>query len=499
MNEDQPINLLTRQPFHSTEPSTRRRKWWIFLLIGTVVLLLAGCSALAILTHTSSSLEYDPVTLEPKKPEGFFKKLSYLVFKKDTNLEGEKKDRINVLLLGIGGLGHDGPFLTDTIMIASIQPSTNEIALISIPRDLGVHIGTRGIYKVNHASAFGETEKAGWGGAYATEIISKTFDTPIPYYVRLDFTAFEEIIDEVGGIRVDVPKAFTDYQYPGPKNSYQTVTFKQGPQTMDGATALKYARSRHGNNGEGSDFARARRQQQILVALKEKVLSFGTLTNPLRIKKIMDALEKNMATNMNFDEILEFVKMGRELDTTNIKNLVLDDSPNGFLVNASAPGGAFILSPKTGSFSDINQAIASIFTTTSTSSLHGPTSFAAETPAISVPETPSTSSPSAVLSHTEVEPSIEIQNGTWGAGLAARVEARLKDHKIYADKVGNVDPEYKPVITSGVYVLEESIRDIADEIASTLGIPVFTVMPEHVVKLASYSNIVVVLGEDFAE
>ncbi len=492
MNEEQPINLLRRQLPHRPESPTDQKKWWLFLLVGIMMFILAGCGALAYLSYSSDSLEYDPVTLEPKKPDGFFKKLSYLVFNKDINLEGEKKDRINILLLGMGGLGHDGPFLTDTIMIASMQPSTNEVALISIPRDLGVRIGERGIYKVNHASAFGETEKAGWGGAYATEIIANTLNIPIPYHVRLDFTAFEEIIDEVGGIRVDVPKAFTDYQYPGPKNSYQTISFKQGPQTMDGSTALKYARSRHGNNGEGSDFARARRQQQILVALKDKVLSFGTLTNPLRIKKIMDALEKNMTTNMSFDEILEFVKMGRELDTTTIRNLVLDDGPHGFLVNASSPGGAFILSPKTGSFADITTAITSIFTTTSTLHSTEPEYREAEPP-LAPTGTP------AVLSHTEADPSIEIQNGTWSAGLAARIEARLKEHKIYSDKVGNVNPDYKPLTTSGIYILDPSAHDTGTEIGTILNIPLLTTLPPEITPLVTHSNIVILLGEDFAE
>ncbi|HRH23760.1 MAG TPA: LCP family protein, partial [Candidatus Magasanikbacteria bacterium] len=416
MMEEQHINLLDTQADFE-QPGPRKKSRWLFLLIAVIVLLLGGCSALAILSRTGNSVEYDPNTLEPKSPEGFFKKLSYLVFKKNINLEGEKMDRINILLLGMGGPGHDGPYLTDTIIIASIQPSTNQVALISIPRDLGVQIKERGVYRINSANAYGEADKPGWGGAYATEVISETFGVDIPYYIRLDFTAFKEIIDEVGGVRIEVAKTFTDYQYPGPNESYQTVSFKAGPQTMDGETALKYARSRHGNNGEGSDFARARRQQQILLALKEKVLSFATLANPLRIKKIMDALEKNMTTNMQFDEIVELVRMGRELDTATMQTLVLDDSPTGFLVNASTPGGAFILSPKKNSFDDISLAIENIFTLTSTPHSTNP---------------PKQTAPEVVA----IEPAIEIQNGTWSAGLAARVEAKLKEKQIYSESIG---------------------------------------------------------------
>lgn len=485
MIDGQHINLLRKQTnFSDPELPHPRRRGRIFLLLGiSILVLIVGAVVLA--RSQDTELEYDPVTLEPKSPDGFFKKLSYLVFKKNIDLEGEKKDRINVLLLGMGGPGHDGPYLTDTIIIASVQPSANQIALISIPRDLGVNIKEKGIYKINSASAFGETEKSGWGGAYATEVISDTFNIEIPYYIRLDFTAFEEIINEVGGVRIDVATNFTDYQYPGPHESYQTVSFTKGPQTMDGATALKYARSRHGNNGEGSDFARARRQQQILLALKDKVLSFSTLTNPIRIKKIIDALEKNMTTNMQFDEIIELVRMGRELNTSNIKSLVLDDSPNGFLYNSSAPGGAFILSPKDASFNQINSAIQNIFTSTSTP-------HTSHSPSI-----PNDHVPAILGATTTAEPTIEVQNGTWSAGLAAQVEERLKTIQVYTDRVGNVEPENKPIVSSGVYILDSAVEKIGKKIAEELNILVQTSLPATISPLASSTNIVVVLGDDF--
>jgi LCP family protein required for cell wall assembly len=494
MYQEPTINLLKKDS-HFEHPDSRptQRSGWFLLLLGAAILLAGSITVFAFTQSSGDSLEYDPITLEPKEPEGFFKKLSYLVFKKDVNLEGEHKDRINILLLGMGGVGHDGPFLTDTIMIASIQPSTNEIALVSIPRDLGVAIENRGVYKVNHANSFGEVAKSGWGGAYATQIISETFDISIPYYVRLDFTAFEEIIDEVGGVRIDVPNSFTDYQYPGPRNSYQTISFTAGPNTMDGKTALMYARSRHGNNGEGSDFARARRQQQILIALKEKVLSFGTLTNPLRIKKIMDALEKNMTTNMQFDEIIEFARMARELDTNTLRTLVLDTSPNGFLVNASAPGGAFILSPKDGSFDTINHTIQDIFNTSSTplTSVAGITDPPQEVIKAEAVPTPSSTTPDV--------PIIEIQNGTWSAGLAARIENRLKSAKIYSEKLGNVNPAHKPISQSGVYTRDPEAQALAADISQILDIPVYSELPDDTPPLLSQSTIVVILGEDFVE
>ncbi len=484
MNENPHINFLHKEN-NFDNPEKPRRSRWIFFILGILILILGVTGVAAISSRNEGALEYDPVTLEPKRPEGLFKKLSYLVFRRDLNLEGEKNDRINVLLLGMGGPGHDGPYLTDTIMIASIKPSTNEIALISIPRDFGIPIKNKGVYKINHANSFGETEKPGWGGAYATEVIEDAFDIDIPYYLRLDFTAFEEIIDEVGGVRIEVKKTFTDYQYPAPKEQYQTVTFKAGPQTMDGDMALKYARSRHGNNGEGSDFARARRQQEILLALKQKVLSFSTLTNPLRIKKIMDSLEDNLTTNMQFDEIIELAKLARELNTATIRTLVLDSSPNGFLVNATGIDGAFLLSPKSGSFNDINDAIKNIFdsgaeiTSTSTTTI---------TPDQSAPIIPE-----------KVQASIEIQNGTWSAGLAALAKEQLTKIKLYTDEVGNSKPEIKPFKKSTIYLLDPSVEDTARTIEKELEIPIETTLPSDVSLLNVHSNILIILGEDFIE
>ncbi|PIT86120.1 MAG: hypothetical protein COU33_04915, partial [Candidatus Magasanikbacteria bacterium CG10_big_fil_rev_8_21_14_0_10_43_6] len=405
------INFLhqPQQPTHTPDlqpPNKTARKVVAFFFI--VALLFAGCKVVFPANDiTDNPLDYDPVTLEPKKPKSLLKKISYFVFNRtDAPLAGEGDDRINVLLLGMGGLGHDGPYLSDTIIIASIKPSTNQVALISIPRDLGVNIPGYGIRKINHANAYGENEKEGWGAAFATEVIEKTFDIEIPYYIRLDFKAFEEIIDDVGGVKVDVERSFTDPLYPAANNLYQTVTFKAGVQNMEGKTALKYARSRHGNNGEGSDFARARRQQKILLALKEKLLSFGTLANPVRINNVITSLEEHLTTNLEFSEIVSFIKLARELENTQIRTIVLDNSPENYLQNAFSSQGAFILEPKSGNYNEINLAIKQIFDQ----------EFEQATTVGSTPEQDKPVLPAAT---------IEIQNGTWQAGVAARLKKKL--------------------------------------------------------------------------
>jgi len=151
------VNFLQQQTEKIKSPTPR----WLFFLIIIFLLLITGCVSKSILKEKAPNdpSAYDPITLEPKKPEGFFNKLKSLILTENNELIGYKDDRINILILGMGGAGHDGPFLADTLIIASIKPSTGEIALISIPRDLLIEIPNKGMYKINYANAFGEVKQ----------------------------------------------------------------------------------------------------------------------------------------------------------------------------------------------------------------------------------------------------------------------------------------------------------------------------------------------------
>jgi LCP family protein required for cell wall assembly len=282
--------------------------------------------------------------------------------------------------------------------------------MISIPRDLGVTIPNQGVRKINYAGAYGEAQSPGQGGEFARQVFEKTFDQPIPYYIRVDFKAFTDMIDTVGGVQVNVPTTFTDTQFPGENFSFRTVRFEAGPQTMNGETALTFARSRHGNNGEGGDFARARRQQLVILSLKQKLLSAGTYTNPLTIQQILSSLKAHVTTNLSITELTSLARMASEFNSSP-KNLVLDNSPAGFLVSTTGESGAFLLFPKTGDYTNVNTAIAGIFSSTSTPSL-------AVTPALIYPK-PATSTPGTVV-YSNFK--VELQNGTWRVGLADTVE-----------------------------------------------------------------------------
>jgi len=470
-----------RDFLHETRRRRRHARAWIrraifiFLLFFLILISakLVGSFIFGAAPQTPEA--YDPITLEPKKPTGFLRQLGYSLFSKEPRLAGESADRINILLLGMSGEGYDGPYLTDTIILGSIKPSTQNVALISIPRDLGVKIPDRGWYKINHANAFGELKGQGEGARLTRAVIEDTFSAEVPYYVRVDFKAFEELIDIVGGITINVARAFTDTQYPGQNGTYQTVSFATGEQTMTGDRALIYARSRHGNNSEGSDFARARRQQQVLLALKEKILSFQTLTNPVRLNNILNSLDQHVITNLEFTDIIALIKMARSFNSPRLATVILDTSEGGYLEESITEEGAYVLLPRTGDWDEIKDLIKNIFST-----------------AAAPDSTPIQATPPPL---TKVN--VEVQNGTWRAGLAARVRQELRHAGISVTTIGNTLE--RPIGASGIYpVSTASAPDVIETLTQTLAVPVKAMIPENE-SASSTTDILIILGEDYVE
>lgn len=269
-------------------------------------------------------------------------------------------DRINILLLGIGGVEHEGANLTDTIMLLSIRPTTKEVAILSIPRDLLVEIPGYGWRKVNNAYAFGELTEQGYGGLLISQVLSKTLDLPIQYYVRVDFNGFTKIIDDLGGVKIRVEHSFVDTRYPDSNYGVETIAFDEGWQVMDGATALKYSRSRHGNNDEGSDFARARRQQLVMKAVKDKFFSFGTLINPLKVTEVIQTLGEHLQTNIDLKELVKLGRVAAGVNQDEILHFVLEDSPAG-LLRSNNYDGAYVLEPRVGDWYEIRAFVHDMF------------------------------------------------------------------------------------------------------------------------------------------
>lgn len=289
------------------------------------------------------------------------RQISNIISPEDKYLAGENDDRINFLLLGMGGEGHDGPYLTDTIIVASFKPSTKEAALFSLPRDMIVPLTKNDYRKINSIYTIGEKRENTTGGQLMKEVISNTLDMDIHYFAAVDFKGFIELIDSVGGLEINVDRSFTDYQFPTADYKYQVVSFEAGEQKMDGLTALRYVRSRHGNNGEGSDFARIKRQQKVILASKEKLTSFNTLINPQKITSMFNLFNKYTKTDIEPWEAVKLVHMAKSLNTNQIASQSIDDSPGGYLKSGIALDGAYILQPTTGSFQQIQSLVHNIF------------------------------------------------------------------------------------------------------------------------------------------
>ena len=271
---------------------------------------------------------------------------------KATPLKGEGAGRINIMVLGVD----DAASLSDTIMIASIDTSGDDptlVALISIPRDLYVQIPEFGGSKINAAYTYGQSSDYPEGGpGLSRATLEGTFDLPIHYYAALDFTGFRELIDTVGGVDIDVKTEIEDPFYPNDDYSdTQTFYLPTGRQHMDGETALRYARSRITT----TDFDRAARQQQILGAFRQRVVSRNILLSGQKRRALQQTLEQHLKTDLSIRQMLKLGWLLRNLEDAQISRHVIDNT--NFL--ESDGGGAYV--PRTGDFDQINQFIADIF------------------------------------------------------------------------------------------------------------------------------------------
>lgn len=281
---------------------------------------------------------------------------------KHIQLQEEKSGRINVLLLGVAGEGKAGGNLTDTIMIASIDTKKNKVALLSLPRDLYVSVSDE-----NYQTKINAIYKYSLNKDLEIKPLKKTIEKitglNINYYIVANFSGFEKFIDNIGGINIQVNRDIYDPRYPGPNYSYELFEIKKGFHEMDGATALKYARERH-NDPEG-DFGRAKRQQQVLQSIKNKVFSSQILFNPFKINSLLTMLGDNIKTNASLGEIKGFLDLLKQVDTQNITNVVVDAWKKDSLLKVShifhGNSRAFILIPRIGNYSEIQDLAKNIF------------------------------------------------------------------------------------------------------------------------------------------
>lgn len=266
-------------------------------------------------------------------------------------------DRINILLLGLRGENDPhGGLLTDSMMLISIKKSTGQVALISIPRDLYITIpGTKQKDKINAVHAYGEEKKRGGGGiAYSKAAVSEVTGLYIDYATSINHAAFEELVDAIGGVDIYLDKPFIENKQ---FTNEIILELPAGKNHLDGRTALFYVRSRYTT----SDFDRMRRQQQVLLAVKDKALSLGVLANPVKIFNLMDIVGRNVRTDMAMSDIQSLISLASSIDKNNIIKKVFDTTPEGLLYSNQAENGAYILLPVGGSYEKIREACRNIF------------------------------------------------------------------------------------------------------------------------------------------
>lgn len=283
---------------------------------------------------------------------------------RDGNLQKDEDGIINIAVFGMRGTDEDGSplpggsTLTDTNMVIRIQPDTKKVAMISIPRDLVVTIPEHSYEaKINSAYAVGEQEEKGKGMTLAIAAMEEVTGLEIPYVVTADFYAFQEVIDALGGVEVTLDKPFSEpSQFEG--EGMTNFTLPAGTQTLNGEEALFYTRARYAS----SDFDRARRQQQVLEAIKDKALANGVVSNPSQVRKLLSALEGNIKTNMTLAEMEAFLKILKDNPNPDIVQKVFDTSDEGLLYSTKNSSGSYILLPEGDDFSKIHIVIKNIFT-----------------------------------------------------------------------------------------------------------------------------------------
>ncbi len=330
-----------------------------------------------------------------------------------------RQERVNVLLMGIDKRkGEVGPWRTDTMILLTLDPQSRTAGMVSIPRDLYVTVPDFGQgpieSRINTAFFFGDLrDYPGGGPALAKETIRRNFGIPVQHYVLVDFEGFRELIDLIGGIMIEVPQEILDTRFPDGNYGYQTVHFLPGLQQMNGEQALQYARTRH----DGTDFTRAKRQQQVIMAVRNRVLDRGLLTSmtPVKLLEILRTFGDTVKTDMPLDDALLLGQIARDIPPDAIHRLVIDENMTEYFVTDQ---GAQVLRPK---WDRIQAGLAPIF------SGGDQASAAADRP-------------SPVPGETNWEGAlIEVQNGTSQDDLDQRTTQYLKDRGYQATAAGSAD------------------------------------------------------------
>ncbi|MBC7581255.1 LCP family protein [Aeromicrobium sp.] len=402
-------------------------------------------------------------------------------------LQGEDKGRVNILLLGNGGLGHDAPDLTDTIIVASIDTVHNTATMLSVPRDLWVQVPGSSPTKINAAYEIGKYNAAGKidntnnntkavlaGFATADKAVENVLGIDINYNMLVNFTSFKQAVDAVGGVNVAVPEALYDPTMAW-ENGGNPILAPAGAQSMNGTKALQYVRSRE----TSSDFARSQRQRTVILALKSKVLSAGTLSNPLKISGLLNAFGDNLVTDMSLSEGMRAYDLTKAVDNSKIQTVDLVTPPNN-LITTGTIQSASVAYPRAGTFSyaDIQKYMLQLFTPPAAATSTATTTTGATTATTTAPETAA----------------ISVLNGTARAGLAGTQSVVIKAAGYTIAQTGNA-PSQAYAKTTVVDFSNGANPKTKKYLETLYGVTAVAQSPDATIQ-AGTAKFVVILGSD---
>ena len=225
------------------------------------------------------------------------------------------KEETNILILGTPGQNHPGSQLTDSILIAHIEPDDKKLVLFSLPRDLLVRTPGGYLAKINSLYSL-------FGLKALKEKITQVTDLECQHHIIINFKAAEEIIDSIDGLNINIPKNIYDPYFPGPNHSYQVFSLEAGWRYMNGTEALKYIRTRY--TSPQGDFDRMSRQQQVLRAIKQKVFALNPLWDLPTYLKIYNSMKSRIKTNLTVAELKSLWKVAQEINVDQIFTATVD-------------------------------------------------------------------------------------------------------------------------------------------------------------------------------
>ncbi|MDF1514744.1 MAG: LCP family protein [Anaerolineae bacterium] len=454
--------MTTGQVSHNTRQFPYRSLMWVAIVL--IYVIITSVSAYLIYNRVRES-----VALSDLLPDFTIDRPDEGESPNVERVEGEtlpvwtNTDRITALIMGIDERAQrDESWRTDTMILATLDPVTMRVGVLSIPRDLWVHIPGYTENRINTAHYFGDAyDHPGGGPALAVETVEYNLGVEIDYYARFNFQAFVELVDRIGGIDIDVPEDIDDPLYPDYNFGYEPLFIEAGQHHFFGEEALKYARTRHSTGG---DFDRARRQQQVIQAIFDRVTSLNLLPQlALQAPEILNVLENSVKIDpkLQMDEVIALANLGTQVDVENMTFRVIDESCTLFKIT---PDEMMILVPLRDKIRQVRDEVFDL-----------------------------TLSNGAPDTMDEEAASVSVLNGTTTSGLAYATSQYLSANGITVTSYDNAD---RQDYDTSLVILNRDKPLTALHLLSLLDLPQSAVI-NGANPTAQY-DVVVILGEDYA-